>query len=62
MYLRSQGATVDVTEDPESASRLSILATPSTVVVRDGIVVDVVLGMMPKGALLARLADAAGGG
>jgi thioredoxin 1 len=47
---------VDVTVDPEAASRFGVMGTPTTVVVRDGVVERVQLGVVPKGALEAMLA------
>lgn len=44
---------VDVSVDPETAMAMSVMATPTTLVVRDGKVVDVMLGAVPRGRLEA---------
>lgn len=46
---------VDVTRDPEAAAKLGVMATPTTVVVRDGVVERVQLGVIPKEGLIALL-------
>ncbi len=49
-------AIVDVTVDPDAAARLSVMGTPTTVVLRDGVVERVQLGVVPKAALEVLLA------
>ncbi|MCB9673245.1 MAG: thioredoxin family protein [Alphaproteobacteria bacterium] len=44
---------VDVSKDPETAMAMSVMATPTTLVVKEGKVVDVMLGAVPRGRLEA---------
>ena len=44
---------IDVSRDPELAAEFGVMATPTTLVVRDGKVVDVMLGAVPRGRLEA---------
>ncbi|MCA9495284.1 MAG: thioredoxin family protein [Myxococcales bacterium] len=48
---------VDVSKDPETAMAMSVMATPTTLVVKDGKVVDVMLGAVPRGRLEAVFAQ-----
>lgn len=57
--LRSHGAqihTVDVTQQPEVASAYGVMATPTTVAVRDGLICEVIVGIVPQEKLIALLA------
>jgi thioredoxin 1 len=47
---------VDVTRDPDAAAQLGVMATPTTVVLRGGVVERVQLGVVAPGALAAMLA------
>ncbi|WP_428909322.1 thioredoxin [Niallia sp. Krafla_26] len=46
---------VDVDENPESAGKFGIMSIPTLLVLKDGEVVDKVVGFQPKEALAERL-------
>ena len=46
---------VDVDENPESAGKYGIMSIPTLLIVKDGEVVDKVVGFQPKEALAERL-------
>ena len=49
--------SVDVTLDGAAAMAFGVMATPTTIVVRDGVVVDSQLGMIPPPAFAAMVAS-----
>ncbi len=46
---------VDVDENPESAGKFGVMSIPTLLILKDGEVVDKVIGFQPKEALAERL-------
>jgi thioredoxin 1 len=56
--LRRSGAPIvalDATREPEACAAFGVMATPTTLIIRDGVVADVMLGVVRKDQLEAAL-------
>jgi len=56
----AEAVLLDVDAEPRAAQELGIQAIPTTLIIRDGVVVDRFTGVVSAGALLGKLKSAAG--